>query len=265
MSKSHDSFTDQVVVVTGASQGLGRAIAVRFAAAGAKVVLAARSEDKLRDVAEEIAACGGEALTVPTDLRDPGSVQALRVRALDVFGRADVLVNNSGISGPTAVLWEQSVEDFEETLQVNVTGTFLCCREFLPGMVERGRGSIINIGSMTGKRPLKGRTPYAASKTALVGLTRTLAVEAGPHGVRVNLVSPGPINGQRLEGVIRQQAESLSISEDAARKQLASASPLGQFVDDTDVADAVMFLSSSRAAKVTGEDLNVSAGTVTFG
>ena len=265
MADLMDSFRDQVVVVTGAGQGLGRAIAIGFANLGAHVVLAARSEDKLKQVAAKIELDGGSALVVPTDLRDPESVRALREAALSRFGQVDVLVNNSGIGGPTAVLWEQGIEDFAETLRVNVTGTFLCCREFLPDMVERRRGSVVIIGSMTGKRPLHGRTPYAASKMALVGLTRTLALETGPFGVRVNLVSPGPVNGERLAGVIRQQASSQSITEEEAHAQLASASPLGQFVDDTDVADAVLFLASPRSAKVTGEDLNVSAGTVTFG
>jgi NAD(P)-dependent dehydrogenase (short-subunit alcohol dehydrogenase family) len=257
-------FAARVVVVTGASQGLGRAIAIAFGRAGAHVVLAARNVERLHSVAAEIESDGGAAMAVPTDLRDTASVQNLARAVHDELGDVDALVNNSGIAGPTAVLWEQSVEDFEDALRVNVTGVFLCCREFLPRMVERRRGNVIIIGSMTGKRPLYGRTPYAASKTALIGLTRTLATEVGPAGIRVNLVSPGPVNGDRLEKVIELQASAKGISIDESRAALARASPLGQFIDDSEVADAVLFLASPRASKITGEDLNVSAGAVMY-
>jgi NAD(P)-dependent dehydrogenase (short-subunit alcohol dehydrogenase family) len=258
-------FDDQVVVVTGASQGIGREIALAFGRQGAAVALAARNRGQLDSVAVETEQAGGSALVVPTDLRDPDSVAALGDTVQSQLGGADVLVNNSGIAGPTAMLWEQDPEDFEETLRVNVTGVFLCCRAFLPAMVERGRGNVVVIGSMTGKRPLLGRSPYATSKTALIGLVRTLAAETGPAGVRVNLVSPGAVAGPRLERVIAGLAEAEQISLDAARTQLTNASPLGTFVEPTEIADAVLFLASGRAAKITGEDLNVSAGAVTYG
>jgi meso-butanediol dehydrogenase/(S,S)-butanediol dehydrogenase/diacetyl reductase len=125
-------------------------------------------------------------------------------------------------------------------------------------MLERRRGSVIVIGSMTGKRPLPGRTPYAASKTALIGLVRTLAWDAGRHGVRVNIVSPGPVAGERLERVLNAQGPG-------ARERFLSASPLARFASPEDVAAAVRFLCSDAAASITGEDLNVSAGTVTYG
>jgi NAD(P)-dependent dehydrogenase (short-subunit alcohol dehydrogenase family) len=254
----------KVAVVTGAGQGLGRAIALRCAAEGAQVALAARSEELLAEVAEVIEKTGGRALAVPTDVRDPTQVSRLAETVTKELGGADVLVNNSGIGGPTAVLWETEPDDWDETLRVNLTGTFLCCRAFLPAMVDRGSGSVVVIGSVTGKRPLIGRTPYSASKLGLVGLVRTLAWEAGRHGIRVNLISPGPIDGERLNRVIAGQAEVKSITFEEAREQFASGSPLGRFVAPDDVAEAVVFLASDASASITGEDLNVSAGLAMY-
>jgi NAD(P)-dependent dehydrogenase (short-subunit alcohol dehydrogenase family) len=255
----------QVAVVTGAGQGIGRAIARALAREGASVVLAARSADKLEAVAGEIREDGGRALPVPTDLRDPESVQRLSATVADRFGAVDVLVNNSGVAGPTALLWEQPLEEWEETFRVNVTGVYLCCRAFLPAMIERRSGSLIVIGSMTGKRPLYARTPYAASKMPLVGLVLALAWETGPAGIRVNLISPGPVTGERIEGVLAGQAEAQGISVDEARAKMTAISPLQRFVDPEDVARAAVFLCCDEAVGVTGEDLNVSAGAVTFG
>lgn len=252
----------RVAVVTGAGSGIGRAIAVKCAAEGAHVALAARSEDRLRETAEHIEAAGGSALPVVTDLRDGRQVTSLAKTVERELGNADLLVNNSGVAGPTSVLWEIEPEDWEETLRVNLTGAYLCCRAFLPGMVSRRSGNVVVIGSATGKRPLYGRTPYSASKLGLVGLVRTLAWEAGEHGIRVNLISPGPVSGERIERVIEAQAKIKGITRDEARDELTSGSPLHKFVTPEDVAEAVVFLASDAARSVTGEDFNVSAGLV---
>lgn len=257
-------LADKVAVVTGGGRGIGRAISLSFAQAGADVVLAARSVDQLEETRNLVEEIGRTALVVPTDLREPGDVRILAEQTLEYFGRVDVLVNNSGVGGPSAPLWEIDLEDWQETFAVNVTGTFLCCRAFLPAMIGRGEGAIIIIGSMTGKRPLINRTPYAASKTALIGLTRTLAWEAGAHGIRVNIISPGPVQGARIEWVIEKQAEAQGISRDAARRQFTSNSPLNRLVPPEDVASTAVFLASDMAASITGDDLNVSAGVVMY-
>ena len=255
---------DKIVVVTGGGRGLGRVIALACAREGADLVLASRSVEALQETRAEVESFGRKALVVPTDIRHEDSVRNLAEQALARFGHIDILVNNTGITGPTAPLWEITPAEWEETFAVNVTGAYLCCRAFLPSMIERRSGSILFISSMTGKRPLFGRTPYAAGKLALVGLARTLAWETGPYGIRVNVISPGPIEGERVERVIRNQAQAEGISEDEARRRFTSSSPLGRLVPPGDIADAVVFLASDKAASITGEDLNVSAGTVMY-
>jgi len=255
---------DKIAVITGGGRGLGRVIALACAREGADLVLASRSVEALQETRAEVESFGRKALVVPTDIRHEDSVRNLAEQALARFDHIDILVNNTGITGPTAPLWEITPAEWEETFAVNVTGAYLCCRAFLPSMIERRSGSILFISSMTGKRPLFGRTPYAAGKLALVGLARTLAWETGPYGIRVNVISPGPIEGERVERVIRNQAQAEGISEDEARRRFTSSSPLGRLVPPGDIADAVVFLASDKAASITGEDLNVSAGTVMY-
>jgi NAD(P)-dependent dehydrogenase (short-subunit alcohol dehydrogenase family) len=255
---------DKVAVITGGGRGIGRAIALAYAQEGAKLVLASRSVENLEETRATVAKLGSEALVVPTDIRQAESIQALAKQTSEHFGHVDVLVNNSGIGGPSAPLWEIAPADWEETFAVNVKGTFLCCRAFLPRMVQQRLGSVIVIASMTGKRPLLNRTPYAASKMALVGLVRTLAWETGPYGIRVNAISPGPVEGERIEWVIRKQAEAKGISVEEARQTFTRDSPLGRLVLPTDVAKAAVFLASDLAVSVTGQDLNVSAGIVMY-
>lgn len=262
--KEPTMLKDKVAVVTGGGQGIGRLIALTLAGAGANVVLAARSREPLEATAAEIVALGREALVVPADVRREDSVQALAEQALSHYGHVDILVNNAGITGPTAMLWEVSPAEWEETFAVNVTGPYLCCRAFLPSMIERCAGSIIFISSMTGKRPLVGRTTYAAGKLALVGLARSLAWETGPFGIRVNVISPGAVEGERVERVIREQARVEGISLEESRRHFTGNSPLGRMVPPQNIADAVLFLASDKAASITGEDLNVSAGTVMY-
>jgi NAD(P)-dependent dehydrogenase (short-subunit alcohol dehydrogenase family) len=255
---------EKVALITGGGRGLGRVIALACAKEGADLVLASRSLEALQETKAAVENLGRQALVVPTDIRHEESVRNLAQQALAHFGHVDILVNNTGITGPTAPLWEITPAEWEETFAVNVTGAYLCCRAFLPSMLERRSGCIIFISSMTGKRPLFGRSPYAAGKLALVGLARTLAWETGPYGIRVNVISPGPIEGERVERVIRNQALAEGISEEEARRRFTSNAPLGRLIPPGDIADAVIFLASAKAASITGEDLNVSAGTVMY-
>jgi NAD(P)-dependent dehydrogenase (short-subunit alcohol dehydrogenase family) len=253
-----------VAVVTGAGRGLGREVTLALADAGGDVVLAGRDPSTLEATAEVAAGVGAATLCVRTDVTSEEQLEALAASALDRFGAVDVLVANSGVGGPSGPLWELDRAAWEETFAVNVTGVFLSLRAFLPAMLERRRGSIVVIGSMTGKRPLWGRTPYAASKLALVGLVRTLAVEAAPSGVRVNLVSPGPVAGERMDWVFRAQAEGRGISVDEARSEMVAQIPIGRLIEPREVADAVVSLTLGTLSAVTGADLNVSGGMVMY-
>lgn len=258
-------MTDRpVAVVTGAGRGIGRQIAVSLAEAGADLVLAGRDPATLEEAAGIVAAAGASAEVAPTDVTDEGAVDALAAATLGRFGRVDVLVANSGVGGPSAPLWEQTKDGWEETFAVNVTGVFLCARAFLPSMLERRSGSVVVIGSMTGKRPLWGRSPYGASKLALVGLVRTLALEAAPFGVRVNLVSPGPVASERMDWVFAAQAEGRGISPEDARAEMVAQLPVGRLIEASEVARAVVTLALGDLTGITGVDLNVSGGMVMY-
>jgi NAD(P)-dependent dehydrogenase (short-subunit alcohol dehydrogenase family) len=254
----------KVAVVTGAGQGIGRAIAEAMAEAGASVVLAARDRERLDATAERIRQAGGTALAVPTDVGDPGQVETLAETTQQKLGVPDVLVANSGIPGPTAELWRVTPDEWEQTLRVNLTGVYLTARVFLPAMIARASGAIVAIGSITGKRPLHGRSPYAASKLGLVGLVRTLATETGPHGIRANLVSPGAVAGPRLDAVIAAQATERGTSPDEVAAELQTASPLGRLVTPDDIANVAVFLASDAAASITGQDINAATGQVMY-
>ena len=254
----------RVSIVTGASQGIGRQIALALAVRGDAVVLAARDLSRLEEVADDIDRAGGECMVARTDVTDLGSVEAMAAAAVGRFGRIDVAVANSGVGGPSGVLWELDPAEWQDTFDVNVTGVFHTARATIPAMIAGGGGALVVIGSVSGKRPLYGRTAYTASKLALVGLVRTLALETGPHGIRVNLISPGFVAGSRMDWVIRAQAQARGLTEDAVRAELEGLSPLGRLTSAGEVAEAVLFLTSERASALTGVDLNVNAGVVMY-
>lgn len=254
----------RVTVVTGAGGGIGRSIALAFAAEGDTVVLAARRMAHLEETARLVEEGGGRALVVPTDVTEPEDVGELAGRVMDEVGRVDVVVNNSGVGGPAARLWEVDPDDWAATFAVNVHGVFLVSRAFLPAMIQAGSGSVIVIGSISGKRPVPGRSAYTTTKMALVGLTRTLAQEAGPLGIRVNLISPGFVEGPRIDWVIQHQAETRGLSEEAVRREMEDMSPLGRLTRAEDVAAAAVYLASEDARAVTGVDFNVNSGVVMY-
>lgn len=254
----------RVTVVTGASQGIGRVIAIEFGTRGDVVVLAARNRQGLEETASAVEKAGGHPMVVETDVTDPDSVQNMVDEVGTEHGRIDVLVNNSGVGGPSGRLWEIDPEEWESTFDVNVYGVFLVSRAVLPVMLEQGSGSVINVGSISGKRPLFGRSSYTTTKMALVGLTRTLATEAGPEGIRVNLVSPGFVAGPRLDWVIGAQAEARGLTPEEVRGEFEAESPLGRLTEPEDVARAVVFLASPEAEGMTGVDLNVNSGVVMY-
>jgi NAD(P)-dependent dehydrogenase (short-subunit alcohol dehydrogenase family) len=182
---------EQVIIVTGGSQGIGRSIARACAAKGARVVVAARTEARLNAVVEEIRSQGGDALALPTDVTDEAQVERLVEVTLAHYDRVDGLANSAGIA-PLSPIGETSLAVWEKTMAVNVTGTFLCCRAVWAPMVRQGGGSILNISSGAGKRAHAEWVAYCASKWAVMGLTESLALEGFPLGIRVNALCPGP-------------------------------------------------------------------------
>jgi NAD(P)-dependent dehydrogenase (short-subunit alcohol dehydrogenase family) len=249
-----------VAVVTGANRGIGRALTVAFAAAGYAVAAAARDPASLADT---VAEADGGAVPVGCDVRDETSVAALAARA-EQIGPVHAVIANAGVAGPTAPLQELTLEDWRETLATDLDGVFLTFRAFIPAMIERRVGSLIAISSMTGKRPLHGRSPYAAAKMGVIGLVRTLATELGPYNIRVNAVCPGFVAGQRMEQVVRRQAAVRRIAEETVRGEVTGLSPLGRMVRPEEVAAACVYLASDGSAAVTGEDVNVTAGVAMY-
>lgn len=258
------SLEGRAAVVTGAARGIGRAIALALAGAGADLLVCARRPADLEPLCAEVSRLGRRAVPCAVDLQVPDQVERMGAEAEAAFGGVDVLVNNSGVGGPSAPLWEVDPAEWQETIDVNLTGAFLACRAVLPAMVERRRGSIVFIGSITGKRPLLHRSPYAASKLGIVGLCRTVALDAGPFGVRANVVSPGFVEGPRMDWVIARQAEAQGRPEVEVRGDLERQAPLERLVSASEVAAAVVFLAGDAASAITGVDLNVAAGAVMY-
>lgn len=265
MSDPSRPLDGRVALVTGAARGIGQRIAVRLATAGADVAVTSRDPAALSGTVEEIEAAGSRAATSQLDLLDPDGAASAVTRAVEQLGGLDVVVANSGVGGPTAPLWEVDVDDWDQTFDVNVRGTWLTLRAATRHMIDAGTaGSVVVIGSLTGKRPLVDRSPYVVSKSALIGLVRSYATEVGPMGIRANLVSPGFVSGERLDWVIAGQAASRGLPEDEVRDELAALAPLRRFVSPEDVAETVLFLASDTAAGITGTDVNVTAGVVMY-
>lgn len=257
-------LADKVAVVTGGNQGIGRAIALEMARAGAAVVIAARTYESLDEVRRELETLGATSLALRCDVADPASVDAIGDTVLSRFGRVDVVVANAGVAGPTKPLHEISPQEWRECMATDLDGVYLTFRRFVPAMLERRSGVLIAISSMTGKRPLLNRTPYAAAKMGVIGLVRTLALELGPYGIRANCVCPGAVEGARIAAVIRAQGIAQGISEAEVAKQLTEGAPLQRMVGPQEIASTCVFLASEAAAAITGEDVNVSAGLVMY-
>ncbi len=256
-------MSDRVAVVTGGNRGIGRAVAVALATDGFAVAVTARDPRTLAHTVAEIESDGGVALPLTCDVRDEASVASMAEAAAGL-GPVHTVVANAGIAGPTAPLHEITASEWHDCIATDLGGVFLTFRAFVPAMIAAGAGSLIAISSMTGKRPLHGRTPYAAAKMGVIGLVRSLALELGTHAVRVNAVCPGAVAGPRIEDVIRRQAAARGITEDEALAAFTDSSPLGRLVEAEEVARACAFLASDEAAGITGEDLNVSAGVVMY-
>lgn len=253
---------NKVAFITGGGVGIGKAISLMFAREGANISLAARSTNRMEEVARQIKTIGQKALVNAMDITNVEQVDRAVKETLKEFGRIDILVNNSGIAGPTAPVYEITPEQWDETFNVNLRGAFLCCRAIVPVMIKQGHGKIINISSTAAKKPLANRTPYPATKMGLIGFTRGLAVELGKFNINVNAICPGPVGGPRIEMVIDQVAEKEGVSREVIRQRFLSQSPLNSLISAEDVAKLAVFLASEDSNKMTGQDLNIDAGAL---
>lgn len=246
-------LTGRTALITGGGNGLGRAMSRALSAAGARVVAVGRNRDTLEETLDGL---DGRAATC--DVSDPAAVSAL-AREL-AAEEVSILVNNAGIAGPVKPLLEVEPAEWDEVFDINVRGVYLMCRAFLPQMVERGSGDVVNVASVSGKRPLLRRTPYCASKTAVIGLTTTLAGEVGPHGVTVNSLSPGPVEGPRMTRNFRLEAERAGTTEAAAEQEFVSRALLRRMVTEEEVGRALVAMLQMRG--MCGADIDLSAGMV---
>jgi 3-oxoacyl-[acyl-carrier protein] reductase len=249
-----NSLQDRVAVVTGSSRGIGAAIAELFAAEGARVVVHGRDAEALEQVRATITATGGEVLAVTADLSDLAQIEALRDRAEAQWGPVDVLVANAGGSpvrpGPVEELAEA---DWHASIESNLTATFLTIKAFLPGMKERGRGSIVTMSSAAARRPSPASPiAYAAAKAAIELLTKDVAAQAGPFGVRANCIAPETIMTERNERMI----------PDHIRPGLIDSHPIRRLGTPRDVAEAALYLAGDASTWVSGIVLDVAGGSV---
>jgi NAD(P)-dependent dehydrogenase (short-subunit alcohol dehydrogenase family) len=241
------------VVVTAAATGIGATVAARFAAAGAAVHICDREPELLAAYLRAHPGVTGTA----ADVADPRDVERLFAEARERMGGLDVLVNNAGVAGPAAPVEEMDLEGWRRTLDVNLTGAFLCVRAAVPLLKEAGGGSLVVMSSNAGTMGLPYRAPYVATKWALIGLVKTLAMELGPCGIRVNAVCPGDVEGDRIRRVIALEAENRGIGYDEVYAERVEAVSLRTMVTADDVASLILFVASDAGARISGQALLV--------
>ena len=242
------SLNGKVALVTGASQGIGRAIGVALAASGARVALAARNEQKLAEAAGQIQSSGGEAFSVKMDVAEPDQIKAGFQQVLAKFGRLDILVNNAAITRDGLAL-RMKLEDWDAVVRTNLTAAHLCTQQALSSMMKQRWGRIINITSVVAETGNAGQANYVSAKAGLIGLTRAIAAEMASRNITVNAVAPGFIATPMTDPL-----------PEKVKEEMKARIPLGRFGTENDVAAAIVFLASEEAGYITGHVLDVNGG-----
>ena len=248
MTERTSELANKIALVTGASQGIGRACALTLAAQGATVALAARNEEKLRAVAAEIAAAGGQAETFVLDISNEASIKETARAVIAKFSRIDILVNNAGITRDMLLLRMKRI-DWDDVIATNLTGTFLITQAVLSSMMKSRWGRIISISSVVGETGQAGQANYAASKAGLIGFTKSVAREMASRNVTANVVAPGMI-----------ETAMTAVLDEKQKAMMMQIIPLGRAGTDQDIANAVAFLASEKAGYITGHTLDVNGG-----
>lgn len=257
---SHASLAGKRVLVTAGARGIGRAIAAGFLANGGKVHVCDVSAEDLEAAKQALPDLGGTL----ADVAKPDDVDRLFDEAEARLGGLDVLINNAGVAGPAGPIESLQHADWSRTIDVNLNGMFLCLKRAVPLLKQAGGGSIVNLASTAGTFGYPLRTPYAASKWAVVGLTKSLAMELGGDCIRVNAICPGSVEGERIDRVIAAEAKARGTSEAAVRESYVRGVSLKTFVTAEEIADMVLFVCSDLGAKVSGQALAVDGNTETL-
>jgi NAD(P)-dependent dehydrogenase (short-subunit alcohol dehydrogenase family) len=270
MERGFMRLKERVAIITGGGKGIGKATALAFAKEGATVVVAGRTLSALQETCDEIRSNGGGAKLIQTDVTIEEQVIRMVSETIRESGKVDILVNNSGVAGPIVKLADMDLARWNETLAIDLTGAMLASREVLRYMIPRRSGAIINIVSLAGtagdgKSGFPLRSAYCAAKMGLIGMTETLAIEAGEFGIRVNAVSPGPVRGEHITNAMMGKARATNRPFEEIMKNLAAGSSLKRISEESEVAAAVVFLASDEASAITGQTLPVSCGQhITF-
>ncbi len=251
---------DRVAIVTGASKGIGRVMSQMFAREGARVVCAARSDALVHETVALIRSDGGEAVAVVGDASTEAGAQAIVAAGVTAFGRIDTLVNNAGDGGPTRPVQDYTIDDWFYTVNSCLTSAYLCSRFAVPAMIAAGRGAIVNIASMAGRSGLAYRVGYCSAKAGQIGMTYGLALELGRHNITVNAIAPGAVEGDRIDRVIKSQADVRGVDVDQMRRSFVERSPLRRMSTADDISALAAFLCSDLARNISGQCIPVTAG-----
>jgi len=253
---------NQVAIVVGSARGIGEAIAHTFSREGARIVLVdlEKMKPQLDGVAQAITQKGGQAIAIPADCTDDAQVNRMVDETVRRWGKIDVLVNSAGLRGPLVPVQEISEQEWDTVLAVNLKAVFLCCRAVLRVMLQQNSGSIVSISGTAGKEGMALRGSLCAAKWGLLGLTQTIAKEAGPYGIRANVICPGGMDEPDLRAMYAERAKGLGMEFSELEKSVLELTPLRKYATHDEVAKAALFLASSDSSHTTGESLNVSGG-----
>lgn len=254
------SIFGKTVIVTGGGYGIGKQIALAFGQLGANVIVAARSQEKLDDVARKLKAMNTDPLSLCVDISSESDVREMVDKTMEKYQSVDVLVNNSAISGPTAMVPDIESKEWRETIDINLHGTFFCCKHVAGVMRQAKSGNIITMSSVGGRTAYPLRSAYCVTRWGVIGLSHTLAAELGPLGIRVNAIVPGPIEGDRSDNVFKVRAEVENMSVQEIKRFFTKDIPIGRMPTEQEVANTAVFLASESSSGIHGQIIQVDGG-----